>query len=82
MSGGVDKIQVIDLTIPGLIIQTHALRLDGDAALAFNVHGIQHLMLHFTVGQATAQLDKAVSQRGLAMVDVGDDRKIANVLHA
>jgi hypothetical protein len=59
----------------------HRLRLDGDAALALQVHGIEHLLFHFAVGQSTAQLDEAVGQGRLAVVDVSDDGKIADVLH-
>ena len=34
MAGGVDKVELIGLPIQRLIIQRHALRFDGDAALA------------------------------------------------
>jgi hypothetical protein len=31
--------------------------------------------------KASAQLDDAVGQRGLAVVDVGDDREITDIVH-
>ena len=73
--GGVDQVQSVGLAVPGLVGQRGSLRLDGDAALLFQVHGVEHLGLHFTVGQPPAQMDDAVGQGGFAVVDVCDDRK-------
>src|SRR5690606_28259764 len=53
--------------------------LDGDAALALQIHGVENLSLHLAVGQSAADLDKAVGQGRLAMVDVGDDGEIADM---
>jgi hypothetical protein len=36
---------------------------------------------HFAGFEAPAELDEAVCQRGLAVIDVRDDRKIADQLH-
>ena len=52
-------------------------RLDGDAALALQIHGVEHLGLHFARGQRPGQLQQAVRQRGFAMINVSNDRKIA-----
>jgi hypothetical protein len=54
--------------------------LDRYAALALKVHRIQHLLGHLAVTQASAHLDKTISQGGLAVIDMGDDRKIADAL--
>ena len=82
MSRGVDEVELVDGTVGRLVQQRRRLRLDGDAALAFQVHRIEHLAVHFTVGQAAQAVDQPVGQRGFAMVDVGNDGKVANVLHA
>ena len=79
MARSVDEIQLIDLVVLRLEMQRHALRLDGDAAFAFDVHGIQYLTGHFPLRQAAAQLDEAVRQRGFAMVDMGDDGEIPDM---
>src|SRR3546814_12120248 len=42
---------------------------------------VDHLGFHLARGQASAQLDDAVGQGRLAVVDVGDDREIADVPH-
>ena len=81
MAGGIDQVQVVNLAIARLVVERRGLRLDGDAALLFDVHRIEHLGAHFTVGQAAAERNDAIGQGGLAMVDVRDDREIADVIH-
>ena len=78
---GVDKVQLVGLTVAGLIVQGDALRLDGDPAFALKIHGVQNLGFHFTIRQATANLDNTVRQRRLTVVDVSDDRKVTYILH-
>ncbi len=82
MPGRVDEIELVALAVLlGRVIKSDRLRLDGDAALAFQLQGIEHLVLHFAGFEPTANLDEAVRQRGLAVIDVGDDREIAYPLH-
>jgi hypothetical protein len=57
------------------------LRLDRDAALALEVHRVEHLLFHLSIGEPAAALDDAIGQRALAVVDVGDDREIPDVVH-
>jgi len=57
------------------------LRLDRDAAFAFDIHRVEHLRLHLAIGQAATEVDNAVSQRRFAVVDVRDDREVSNVIH-
>ena len=54
MAGCIDEIEFVDFTIPGRVIESDTLRLDRDPSLAFDVHGIQHLIFHFPFGQAAA----------------------------
>ena len=81
MSRGINEIQVIDLSVSGLVIQGRCLGLDGDAPFPFQIHGIEHLRLHFTIRQTTAQLDDPVGERRFAMVDMSDNGKITDVFH-
>ena len=53
--------------------------LDGDAALTLQIHGVQNLLLHLSQGKRSRQLQEPVRKRGFAMVDVGDNGKIADV---
>ena len=57
------------------------MRLDRDATLALELHRVEDLLLHLALGEAAADLDQPVCQRGLAMIDVGDDREVADSLH-
>ena len=63
-----------------LVLQGDALRLDRDTALSLQIHGVQHLGFHFSIGQSATTLDKAIGQGRFAMVDVGDNREISDVL--
>jgi len=81
MPGGVDEVQVVGLAVFGDIRQRDRLGLDGDAALALDRIGVEHLRLHLAGLEATAKLDDAIGQRGLAVVDVGDDGEVADVPH-
>ena len=81
MAGRVDQMQLVHLAVACLVFQRGGLRLDGDAALALQIHGVKHLRLHFTRRQTAAQLDDAVCQRRFAVVDVGDNGKVADVFH-
>ncbi|PRD36405.1 UNVERIFIED_CONTAM: hypothetical protein NCL1_08904 [Trichonephila clavipes] len=81
MARGIDEVELVLLAADfRRVVQRHRMRLDGDAALALKVHGIKDLGLHFTVFETAADLDEAVGQRRLAVVDVGDDGKVADVL--
>src|SRR6476620_11396396 len=77
----VHQIEDVILAVFGVIIQPDGLRLAGDAALALDIHRIEHLFLarHFAIGQPARHLDQAVGQRRFAMVDMGDDGEIADV---
>jgi hypothetical protein len=82
VAGRVDQVERVGLAIACGVCQRGRLRLDGDAALALEIHRIEHLLAHLAVRQSAAALDEAVGQRGLAVVDVGDDREVADIAHA
>ena len=82
MPGRVDQIEIVYLAVERLVAQRSRLRLDGNATLTLQIHGIEHLRFHFAVGQAATQMNDAVSEGGFAMINVSDDRKIADMLHA
>ena len=79
MAGRVDEVEDVVLAVLGAVVEAHGLRLDGDAALALDVHRIEHLLLHLALGQAAGHLDQPVGQRRLAVVDMGDDGEVADV---
>jgi hypothetical protein len=78
MAGGVDQVELVLLAVLGLVDEGHGVALDGDAALALDVHRVENLIAELAVFDPTTALDQAIGQRGLAVVDVGDDAEIAN----
>ena len=81
VTGSVDQVQVVDIAVLGLVLQSGGLCLDGDAALFLDIHRVKHLRLHFTLCQATTALDQAVGKCRFAVVNVRNDGKISDVLH-
>src|SRR6266436_7208944 len=61
-------------------MEANAFRLDGDAALALEVHGVKDLFVHFALRQRAGHFEQAVSERGFAVVDVRDDAEVSNEL--
>ncbi len=80
MAGRVDEIEDVVFAVLRLVVQPDGLRLDGDAALALDIHRIEHLLLHLALLEPASGLDQAVGQRRFAVVDMGDDGEIADVI--
>ena len=73
MAGRVDD---IDLDVG--VMDRGVFRHDRDAALAFEVHGVHDPFGDLLVGaENPALVQQGVDQSGFAMVDVGDDRDVA-----
>ena len=71
--GGVDQVQ----DVVG-IQDADVLRLDRDPPLPLDVHRVEVLLSHEPGVDGARQLQDAVRQRRLAMVDVADDREVAD----
>ena len=78
MPGGVNEIELVGETVLGLIGHPHRLGLDSDPALSLQVHGVEHLLGEIPGTNRASQLEKPVGEGGLAMIDVGNDREVAN----
>jgi hypothetical protein len=50
---------------------------DRDATFFFQVHRVEDLRGHLALRQRAGSLEQAVGQRGLAVVDMGDDAEIS-----
>ena len=81
MARGIDKIQLVGIAIFGRVIKGHTLRLDGNPALALDIHRIEHLRRHFSFVKPTAVLNKAIGKGGLAVINMGNNREIAYVFN-
>ena len=75
---GVDEVESVDLSVQRRVLQGHGVGLDGDAPLPLQFHVVQDLGLHVAHGDGVGELQQPVGQGRLAVVDVRDDREIAN----
>ena len=75
----INKIEHIALTIQCRVINTHRIGLDGNPALALNIHTVQHLRLHIPFLNGSSLLDQPVSQSGLSVVNMRHDREVSDV---
>ena len=79
MAGGVDQVELILLAVMRGVLHTHGVGFDSDATFPLEIHRIQDLGLHLALGKRPGKLQQAVGERGFAMIDVGDNGKIADV---
>src|SRR5713226_2623983 len=82
VSGRVDQVQLVDAAVAGVVVHPHRVELDRDAALALEIHGVEHLLPHKSLLEGARELDQPVGQGRLAVVDVGHDAEVADVILA
>ncbi len=78
VAGRVDEVELVDLPVRSGEVQADRLRLDRDPALALDVHLVEELRAHLALGERTGDLEDAVGERGFSVIDVRDDREIAD----
>src|SRR5690606_13449085 len=78
VTGRVDEVQLVLEPVLRLVREAHRLGLDGDPALALELHLVEELVLLLALGQRAGRLEDAVGQRALAVVDVRDDGEVAD----
>jgi len=74
----VDKIQDIFPAVFSAVIDPHRRGLDRNAALAFQVHIIEKLILKFAFVDSAGKKQQTVRQRGLAVIDMRNNGKITD----
>jgi hypothetical protein len=58
------------------------MKLDRDASLLLQIHVIEDLIeFHLTRRNGASAFQQAVSYRGFAVVDVGDDAEVSDTIH-
>ena len=75
VAGGVDQVE----DVAG-VHDPDVLGLDGDAPLPLDVHGVEVLLPHQAGIDGPGDLEDAVGQGRLAVVDVADDGEVADAL--
>ena len=73
MARRVDEVEL--MAFPG---DADGLRLDRDPAFPLQIHRVEQLLAHLAAGHGVRQLEDAIGERRLAMVDVRDDREVAD----
>ena len=82
VAGRVHQVEDVGLAVLRPVFEPHGVGLDGDAALALDVHRIEHLLDHVALRHGSGLLDQPVGERRLAVVDMGDDGEVADVFDA
>ena len=72
--------RVDEVELVALPVHAHGLRLDRDPPLALELHRVEELLAHLPLRDGSGQLEDAVGERRLAVVDVRDDREVANAV--
>jgi hypothetical protein len=81
MAGCINQVKNVIFALV-FIFHLDSVGLDGNALFALQIHIIQHLCLHLAVGERARKLQKPVGQRAFAVVNVGYNAKIPDVLHS
>ena len=76
MARRVDQVELELLPVQD-VAEPDRLRLDRDAAFALEIHAVQVLLAHVPGGDGMGDLEHAIRQRGLAVVDVRHDAEVA-----
>ena len=76
MSGCIHQIQQVCFTIVMLVIHRDRMALNGDAALALQIHRVEELGAHLAFIHRRCELKQPIRERGLPMIDVRDDAEI------
>ena len=61
-------------------VETHRLELDRDAAFSLEIHRVEVLGAHVPSLDGPGQLQHAIGERGLPVIDMGDDRCVTDAL--
>ena len=82
MTRRIDQVQQVILSIRRTVIQRDRIAFYRNAPFPLDIHRIEHLIVKVPLGNAPASLNQPISKRRLAMIDMGDNAKISNMIHA
>ena len=80
MAGRIDQVEDIFFTAAD-IFHLDGMALDGNTFFFLQIHGVEHLVFHFPLVERMRALEHAVGEGALAVVNVGDDAEVADILH-
>ena len=79
MTGGIDQIQGIGFSILRFVLHAYSLALNGDATFTLQLHAVKNLVDHLSLLEDASHFQNAICQSGLAVINMGNDAKIANL---
>ncbi len=79
MTRSIDEVQDVVHTISRTELHACWLHLDSDAALALEVHFVEHLITHFTRLNRAGAFKEPIREGRLAVINMGDDAEVADV---
>ena len=79
MAWGIYQVEHIVLPV-AVVVHLDGMALDGDATLFFQLHIVKHLILHIALRHGVGDFQQSVCQRAFAVVNVGNDTEITDVL--
>ena len=80
VAGRVDEVEPVGEAVEGRVLEADGPRLDRDPLLALEVHRVEDLAHHLAAFDRVRQLEQPVRERGLAVIDMRDDREVAQPL--
>ena len=80
VAGRVDEVEAVGQAVLGRVLEADGAGLDGDALLALEVHRVEDLARHLARVDGVRQLQQSIGERRLAVIDVGDDREVAQAV--
>lgn len=76
MTGGIDEVKDVDLSVIGVIFKADGAGFDCDSAFALDIHIIEELFFHIAEGDCFGLFEDSVREGRLTVVDVRDDAEI------
>ena len=80
MAGCVDEVERVLVPVARRVEQADGVRLDGDAPLPLEVHGVEDLVHRLLGVHRSREGQQPVGQGRFAVVDVGDDGEVADIV--
>ena len=77
---GIDEVELVIFAVFCFIIYFYCAGFDGNTALTFQLHIIQKLVFHLTKADGGGFLQNSVSQSGFTVVNMSNNRKIADMI--
>ena len=74
----VDEVERVLVAVARPVEQAHRVRLDRDAALALEIHRVEHLIDRLLGVHRPGEGQQPIRERRFAVIDVRDDREIAD----